>query len=392
MNPRIILLVIGTFATGTSALIVSGILPAIATGLHTTTSVAGLSVTVTAIAYAVSAPLLPVFLARFERRTIMAIALSGFIIGNVGSIVANDLTWFLISRAFVGFAAAAFTPQASAVAIGLADAAHRGRAITLVLLGIAASSALGVPLGTIIGSAYGYRAAFVLVATLGLIALVALIFVPHTPKPTATGFRVQLAPFGNPRVLAIAGTTVLITAGFFTMSIYFAPLFKTTAGLNPTTLAIALAAFGVSGVASLLIGGRFIDRFGGFRVTAVSLVVLLVSTLLLGAMPSLALIIVVIVPWGLFGNISIPAQQFELGQLDRDNPAPVFALNTSAIFIGTAIGGALGASEIRLAPVSDLSLVAAVPVLLALIATIAQVLRMRRDATRANAVGKPTPA
>jgi MFS transporter, DHA1 family, inner membrane transport protein len=380
VNPRIILLVVGTFATGTSALIVSGILPAIAKGLNTTTSVAGLSVTVTAIAYAISAPLLPVLLARFERRTIMAIALIGFIIGNVGSIFATDVTWFLASRAFVGLAAAAFTPQASSVAIGLADAAHRGRALTFVLLGIAASSALGVPLGTIIGSAYGYQAAFVLVAILGALALIALIWVPHTPKPSATGFRVQLAPLGNPRVLAIAGTTALITAGFFTMSIYFAPLFKQTAGLHPSTLAIALAAFGVAGVASLLIGGRFIDRFGGFRVTALSLAVLLVGTLLLGVMPTLGFVIVVIVPWGLFGNIAIPAQQFELGQLDRDNPAPLFALNTSAIFVGTAIGGAVGATEIRLAPISDLSLVAAVPIVLALLATIAQIIRVRRAA------------
>ncbi len=378
MNPRIFLLVIGTFATGTSSLIVAGILPEVARGLHTTQAAAGLSVTATAIAYAVSAPILPALLARFERRTIMAISLTGFVAANVGAMLVGDLTWFIVMRVLVGIASAAFTPQASSVAVALVDADHRGRAITSVLLGTAGASALGVPLGTLVGSAWGYHAAFALVALLGVAGLIGLLGIPKTARPVATGIRAQLAPLGRPAVLAIAGTTALLTTGFFTVSIYFAPLFKATAGLDASGVALAFGAFGAAGVVSLLIGGRFIDRFGGFRVTFVASIVVLAGTLLLGVAPSLLWILVVIVPWGLFGNISIPAQQLELGRLDPDNPAPVYALNLSSLFVGTALGGAIGSAAVDRLPARDLVLIAAIPLVLAVVASGLQVMRATR--------------
>lgn len=380
MNLHLLLLMFGTFATGTNALIMTGILPLVADGLDTTPAVAGLSVTVFALAYAVSAPLLPVLLARFERRTIMVISLIGLVLGTLASVAAQDITTFLITRAIVGFGSAAFTPQASAAAVGMVPPERRGRAITTVLLGITAASALGVPIGTVVGHAWGYRAALLLVAALGVLAIVCVLFVPKTPRPANPGFRAQLAPLRQPAVLAVAGTTALVTTGFFAVSIYFAPLLFSTAGLDSTALAIVLAAFGAAGIASLLFGGRYIDRFGGFRITAVSLVAITIGTLLLGIAADFWWVLLLVVPWGIFGNIIIPSQQYELGRLDPDNPAPVFALNSSAIYLGTALGGLVGSVTMSVAPVQWLVVVAAVPLVLALLATLAQLARSRRAA------------
>lgn len=378
MNLHLLLLMFGTFATGTNALIMTGILPIVADGLDTTPAIAGLSVTVFALAYALSAPLLPVLLARFERRTIMVISLIALVLGTLASIAAQDITTFLITRAIVGFGSAAFTPQASAVAVGMVPPERRGRAITMVLLGITAASAIGVPIGTVVGNAWGYRAALLVVAALGVLAIVGILFVPKTPKPVNPGFAAQLAPLRRPAVLAVAGTTALVTTGFFAISIYFAPLLFSTAGLDSSALAVVLAAFGVAGIASLLFGGRYIDRFGGFRITAVSLVVITIGTPMFGVATNLWWILLLVVPWGVFGSIIIPAQQYELGRLDPDNPAPVFALNSSAIYAGTALGGLVGSVSMSVAPVQWLVVVAAVPLLLALLATLAQLARARR--------------
>lgn len=166
LNPRVYILAFGTFATGTNALIMSGILPDVARALGTTQATVGLGVTAFALAYAISAPFLPAVLSRFSRRGIMLTSLAVFTIGTIGSLLATEVSVFLTARVIVGIGAAAFTPQASAIAIAMVSAMNRGRALTTVALGVPLATATGVPLGTLLGNTFGYQAAFGVVAVL----------------------------------------------------------------------------------------------------------------------------------------------------------------------------------------------------------------------------------
>lgn len=380
MNRRIFLLAFGTFATGTNTFVIVGILPQIARELDAPISLVGLSAGATAVAYAISAPLLPALLSRFSHKTILAISLSSFIVILAATTLVDDVYSFLAMRALVGLAAAGFTPQASAVAFSLTAPQHRGRAISAVLLGLVLATAVSAPIGTVIGNTWGYRATLWYVALLGLVALVALIGVPHQkPLRAVAGMRHRLRALSRPAVLAIASTTALISAGNATIFVYFAPLLSATAGLNPSEIAIALAVYGAAGIIAIIIVGRLIDRLGGFKVTLIAVAGMIVAGLAFPIAPELIAVGVVVLVWGVFSDLYGAAQQYELGLLEDEDPAPVFAINTSSLFIGTALGTGLGSLVLHLGGPTLLPFAAGGPLAIALIATSASILRKRSN-------------
>lgn len=377
MNPRILLLAIGMFATGTNSLIMTGVLSEVAFELQTTEALAGLGVTVFAAAFAISAPFIPIVFTRLGRRSIMVIGLSLFIAGSIGAIVAGGLGWFLASRVLVGVGAATFVPQATAAALSLADDEHRGRALAVLTLGLTGSIALGSPLGAVVGGAFGYRAAFALIVLLGTAGLVALLWVPRVAKPSIRDGESQFGALRNRGVVVIALTTALIATGINTLTTYFTPLFRETAGVERGAIPIVMGTFGLFAVASMLVGGRLIDRIGGFAVAGSALAIFGASSVGLAFAGSFVAVLVVIAPWSFASNISIVAQQFEIAKLEAD-AAPALALNSTGVFAGVALGASLGSLALAIAPTTDLPLFAAGPVFLALAITVIQIVRSRR--------------
>jgi predicted MFS family arabinose efflux permease len=119
-------LAIGTFAIGTDAFVIGGVLPAVARSLGVSTSSAGLLVTAFAVANALGAPILAVASARLARRALLVSALTVFVAANVLAAVALTYALVLIARVLAALAAAAFVPAASAVASSLAPTQYRG--------------------------------------------------------------------------------------------------------------------------------------------------------------------------------------------------------------------------------------------------------------------------
>ena len=147
MSARIYLLGGGAFAVGTSAYVVSGVLPAVSAELGVTITAAGQLTTVFALAYAVSAPLLATITARWERRRLLLIALLVAALGNALSAVATTYPLLLGGRIVAALGAAAFTPAATLFATALRPPAERGRAVAIVFGGMTVALALGVPDG-----------------------------------------------------------------------------------------------------------------------------------------------------------------------------------------------------------------------------------------------------
>lgn len=349
MNPRIILLTIGMFATGTNALIVTGVLDDLSRRLQTTQSIAGLGVATFSIMFALSAPTATILLGRLDRRTIMAIGMAVFVLGCVGEILSAEPVGYLVWRAVVGVGAGMFVPQGSAAALELSDEAHQGRALAIVGLGTAGSLALGAPLGALVGGLWGYQGAFGLVATLGLLGLVALIWVPRLPQRAGGGLSAPAAALRDPRLLLIVATTCSISTCINTMLTYLRPFADATAPGSVELLPFALVVFGVMSVVSYLVVGPLIDRFGGFAIIATCLTVFTATVLCLGLLHGFVAFVVLLGIFGFMGNANMPALQFEIGRLGGD-PSPGLALHSAAIFLGAALGSALGAIAISVAP------------------------------------------
>ena len=143
----LIVLAIGTFAIGTDAFVIGGVLPAVARSLGVSTSSAGLLVTAFAIAYAIGGPVLAVGTSRLPRRALMVSALALFVAANILAAVAPDYAMMLIARVFAALGAAASVPAASAVASALSPTEYRGRALGTVVAGMTVAQVVGVRSG-----------------------------------------------------------------------------------------------------------------------------------------------------------------------------------------------------------------------------------------------------
>lgn len=141
-----LVLAFGTFAVGTDAYVIAGVLPEIAQSLEISLAAAGQLVTVFAIGYAVSSPVLAALTGHWSRRTVLVTALVLFALGNVATALAPSYAAVLAARLLAAAGAAIYTPNAAATAAALAGEKKRGQAFSIVNVGLSSSLVLGAPL------------------------------------------------------------------------------------------------------------------------------------------------------------------------------------------------------------------------------------------------------
>ena len=382
VNVRIFFLALGMAAAGMNSLLIAGLLPEIARALDTTEAVVGVSVAVYALTYAVTGPFIPIVFSRFSRRAILIAAMTLILCGIVLSAFAWDVWIFYVARAIAGLGTAAYTAQAMAAAMEISPKDRSGSATTWVGMGFAVSLALGVPVGTLLGDAFGYQVAFLLTGVIALIAIFGLTSVRVAVRADRPSLRQQFRPLTSPSVLAVMLAILLYSFSYFIVLTYLHPILVDGAGVDGTMVAAALAVFGVCNIVSMGVGGRLIDRFGGLSVVIVCVLVMGIATPLLGAPIGLVAFIAV-AAFGLTGSLVGPASNVELGSMYPQNPATVVGANMSAVQLGAALGSAMGAAILLGPGASWIAYAAGPPALLAagICAGIAIMRRVRRTST-----------
>jgi predicted MFS family arabinose efflux permease len=343
MNLRIYLLAVGTFALGTDAFVVAGVLPKIGADLGVSVSTAGWVVTLFSLTYGLGAPLLAALTGRIPRHRLLLGALVVFSLANVFSAIAPNFEILLLTRILAGTSAALYSPTAYFMATSLSTPQKRGQALATVVAGLTISTVLGVPLGTWIGQSFNWRITFGLVALLGGVALgvLALTGIPRIANPPSLGLRARLAPISQPRVLLALLPVLIWSAGTFILYTYITPFLQQTTHLQDT--GGLLLAYGLGTVVGNWSAGLAVDRFGSLP-TIASLLVLMIITLgllplgatsLWGAIPLLFL-------WSFSGWGVFPSQQHRLLALFPQSANVILALNNSAFYLGGALGTATG--------------------------------------------------
>lgn len=337
-------LTLGNFAVGTGSLVVAGILPEIAAGLGTSVAAAGQLVTVYGLALALGAPLLGMAARRFERKALMVGGLAIFVLACMLGVFANNFTALIISRALAGLGAALFTPNAAALAAQLVAPEHRGRAIALVFAGFSIASVIGMPLGTYIGCEFGWRVAFALVAALGFLALLAIgKTLPSSAPVPAVALRIWLRLFRQLTPMLAVAITVINMAGQYALFTYIAALLGEMHGIRPTGVSALLVWFGVAGVLGNAFAGRVVDRVGASLFATIGIGVLLIAMIIMASSgTSLPLTLVAMGLWGSAAFAISSAQQVRLVNHDPRLASATLALNTSALYVGQALGALLG--------------------------------------------------
>lgn len=360
-------LLAGNFAIGCGVMVVPGALNDIVRSLAVSVPVGGQLVAVSAAVVCVGAPLAAIGVDRFDRRRFLTLTLVWYALGHLLAAFVPDFAWLLPVRTLGMLAAAAFTPQAAASLAAMSEPAQRGRAITFIFLGWSLASVLGMPMHSFIAETVGWRAAFAMVALLSVLAAWAVWrTMPDGVRPPPLALAQWRRTLSHPALMVIVLVTACSAAGQFSVFSYLAPYFSRELGAGAAGISLLFLWFGAFGLAGNLLLTRWIDRLGASRSVAFGLLAIagtMAAWPLAGSVVGMA---VVLVPWALGCFSSNSAQQARLGAAAPAVAGVLMALNTTAMYLGQAVGASSGGVLIAAAGFELLPRVAVAWLLLAL--------------------------
>jgi predicted MFS family arabinose efflux permease len=348
MKSRLWSLTLGNFAIGTGAMIIAGMLNELTAGLHVTPAAMGVVISAFAMTICLGGPPLAGLTSRIERRPLLVACLAIYALMHLLASLVSSYEMLLLMRVLTAIGAALFTSQAAASASLMVAPEERGRAIAMVFLGWSISAVLGLPMGAWLGAHLGWRPTMALVGLLS--ALCAVLVWRQVPAG------LHIAPMDRaawralarhtPLLLTVAVTAVQ-SAGQFTVLSYMALLLRDSLSASATLISLMFACFGIAGVSGNLLGMRFVDRLGAARVVLLAMACMAAAHALWPlATGSTALTAALIALWGL-GCFSVNGmQQARLVSLAPGLASASVALNSSAIYLGQAIGALTGGALI----------------------------------------------
>ncbi|HEY4219474.1 MAG TPA: MFS transporter [Gemmatimonadaceae bacterium] len=369
MDRRLLILALGMFALGTDSFVVAGVLPQISHTFHVGIGSAGQLTTVYAITYAVLAPTIAAIAAGISRKTLLLSGLGVFVIANLATAVAPTLAIALLTRMVAGVGAAMFAPTATGAAAMIVPPARRGFALSVVIAGLTAATALGSPTGAIIGGLGDWRWTMVFVSALAGVSLLGILFLLSSiPLPPAISLKKRVAPITDPNVSLTLLTTMIYMSGIFTVYTYFSVIFDHVIGGRPLVLGGLLVLWGAAGTVANLTSGRLIDTIGNRKVILAMLVVLIADLALIPSTSGqLATAVIAIAVFGAVGWGLLVPQQHRLVTLAPETAPVVLGLNTACTYLGVTTAGILGAIGIGSIGAHNLPFISAVLCIVALI-------------------------
>ncbi len=355
-------LLFGNLVIGTGVLLPAGILTALMSDLDVTAGRAGLMMTVGGLVVGIGAPLLAATTSSIDRRLLLVAALLFYVVGHLASALTGNLYVLLALRALTVAGAAIFTPQAAATVGLLVPPERRGSAIAFIFIGWSLASVLGIPAGSLLGNAIGWRETFLLMAALSAFgAIMVWAVLPGGLKVAPLDLSSWGRVLGDWRLLTVLAVTMFSMSGQFTLFTYIAPLLTQVYGLGPQTIALTLLLGGSAGVLGSILATRMATRLGLERSIMVSLasVALGLSLIWLGWGHLWALVAGVLL-WNLGGFPANSLQQGRLVALAPPLASATVALNTSFVYLGQSLGSATGGQLIAGGPNPSMPLAATV--------------------------------
>ena len=345
---------------GSGAFVLSGILQPLAGELGISVAAAGQVMTAYAIATALLAPVLILLTSKWPRKRTIQLALGLFTLGNLVSALAPSLAVLLIGRVLMG-AGAMFTAAVSAYAVTLVAPALRGQALSTVFLGMSISYAVALPIGAWLGFEYGWHTPVWLCAAASLAALLAAtVLMPKGVVTVSASFAGFTTAAKQSAVLRVWLRTLLFFIAIFSVFAYVGPVLLALNAMGSTQLSAMLAIFGVAGVAGTLIGGWANDRFGSLRTIRLQLMVLVSMMCLLPLTQGhLLATVATLVVWGIAGFGLTAPQQSRLVSLSPTQAPLLLSLNSSMLYLGTALGAVVSGALIQPVGLANLSWVGA---------------------------------
>ena len=339
-------LALAAFGIGTTEFVVMGLLPDVARDLGVSIPAAGLLVSGYALGVTVGGPALSVLMARTPGRSALLGLMALFVVGNVGCALAPGYVSLMAARAVTAFCHAAFFGVGAVIAADLAAPGKRARAIALMVSGLTIANILGVPLGTMIGQAAGWRATFWAVAALGILAWAALAAWVPRQSSTPRDLRAEWRVLRLPAVWLTLATSTVASTSMFTFFTYVTPILVDVSGLRSDEVGYILLVCGVGLTVGNLIGARLADwrPLPSLAASFALVACILIGFAWTGRTPLSAAASIFL--WGVVSFAACAALQAEIVEQARAAPNLASTLNISAFNFGNALGAGLGALAI----------------------------------------------
>jgi predicted MFS family arabinose efflux permease len=365
----VLVLLLGNFVIGTGAMMIAGMLNQLSADLALPVPQVAQLLTAFALVCGLGAPLLAVTLATVGRRAVLVAALLIYAVCHALAMLTQSFALLLVLRAATAVGAAIFTPQAAATISLLTPADRRGKAIGLVFLGWGLASVVGLPLGSWLAATYHWQVAMGVVAVLSVAAAAAVWWaVPDGIYGQAVGLKAFRSLLSNRRIMTVVGVTVLSASGLFCMFAYLAPLMRDEIHASVQQIPWLFASYGLAGLLGSMAVTQIVDRKGAAVIVGVCLSLTAIMLLLWPlASIHIALAFVISFVWGLPGFAANGTQQTRLMAIAGAMAPVAVALNSSAMYIGQAIGTMVGGFYYSHAPHLFLPWLAAAFVLAALL-------------------------
>nr|WP_183274666.1 MFS transporter [Endobacter medicaginis]MCX5474576.1 MFS transporter [Endobacter medicaginis] len=343
LSPALLALTIASFGIGTTEFVIMGLLPELSRDLDVSIPSAGLLVSGYALGVTVGAPLVAIATARLRRKTALVSLMGLFILGNLACALAPGYGTLMAARVLTSFCHGAFFGIAAVVAADLVERRRRAQALALVFAGLTLANVFGVPLGTAMGHAWGWRSTFLAVVAIGVLAAGAIaLWLPRGAPMPAARLLGEFRVLRRPQVALTMAISTLTSVSLFSVFTYVTPMLERLAGLGPHEVTFALLAFGVGITLGNLLGGRLADwrllpSVIGTLVVAIAVLVAFSFTVT-SRLGSVATLFV----WGIVVFALVPPLQYRVVETAFEAPNMASTLNQGAFNLGNALGAWFG--------------------------------------------------
>ncbi|CNK36935.1 MFS transporter [Yersinia mollaretii] len=343
MPVALLALALCAFAIGTTEFVIMGLLPQVAGDLQISIPTAGWLISGYALGVAIGAPIMAVLTAKLPRKKTLLLLMVIFIIGNLMCAMAYSYDFLMLARVITALCHGAFFGIGAVVASNLVAPNRRASAVALMFTGLTLANVLGVPLGTALGQAFGWRSTFWVVSVIGLFSLAALYRkLPASQEEAPTELRKEIAALRGGGIWLSLLMTVFFAAAMFALFTYIAPILTEVTKVSEQGVSWTLLLMGVGLTLGNIVGGRLADWRLSVSLTMTFLLIALFSALFSWTSYSLLAAEVTLFLWSAAAFSAVPALQINVVAYGKKAPNLVSTLNIAAFNVGNALGAWVG--------------------------------------------------
>jgi DHA1 family inner membrane transport protein len=347
MPVSLLALALSAFAIGTTEFVIMGLLPNVANDLQVSIPLAGWLISGYALGVAIGAPIMAVLTAKLPRKKTLLLLMTIFIFGNLMCALSYSYGFLMLARVITALCHGAFFGIGAVVAANLVAPNRRASAVALMFTGLTLANVLGVPLGTALGQALGWRSTFWAVAIIGVASLFALYKkLPDTKDEEPTDLRKEMGALRGLGLWLSLSITVFFSAAMFALFTYIAPMLTEITGVSEHGVSWTLLLIGLGLTIGNVLGGRLADWRLGATLTLIFLLIALFSALFSWTSVNLLAAEVTLFFWAMVSFAAVPALQINVVTYGKNAPNLVSTLNIAAFNVGNALGAWVGGAVI----------------------------------------------